>query len=337
MNLPVNKKKIIAVLFALAFIILIVNVLINKNYKDNSEEAKNEISAALINQKFNSALYSLGLKEDWIILSKKTNEQKEAEYSYKVNVPQDLPIALLISEITNSFNPNEVVVKSKEERINGETIVKIFSGGKEKLKSIFDYNNSIKREAGSVSILLKEFNELNKSETGSILSSPEQFGVVLIPSKSNVQLAKQIRENHKEYAVLLNDEISDLEYKLSSGYSLKRLKNSIRSIIGSFGSAVFILVDDNSNFYNGPVFPLVKSELEKRKIKLINLSAIKTIPAESSENTIGDFEHFVRSVKGEMKALLLLSVDDYITVQTSIVSLRKIGYQFINPSNIGTD
>ena len=107
------------------------------------------------------------------------------------------------------------------------------------------------------------------------------FGYYVIPSKESAEFVKKHLKLKKEYVVLLNDDIDELKYKLKNDYSEARLKSSIRSIIGSFPNAAFILVDDNSNLFKSSIFNFVANEFEKRNIKLIKKSSLLDITDES--------------------------------------------------------
>src|SRR5690606_6568459 len=177
-----------------------------------------------------------------------------------VDVPADLPIAIVLKELFNSYDTNSVSISSRESEIGGKTIADIYSGGNVKLISELRYNHEIERKAGTAAFLIEDFEELDEHDDSLLLYSPESFAIIFTPSNSAAKNAKRAVEMRKEYVVELNDEITELDFKLSPSYSEKRLKLSIRSILGAFGKAIFILIDEKSNLYNSSAYQLIKSE-----------------------------------------------------------------------------
>src|SRR5690606_7539279 len=143
--------------------------------------------------------------------------------------------------------------------------------------------------------------------------------------------AKRAVEMRKEYVVELNDEITELDFKLSPSYSEKRLKLSIRSILGAFGKAIFILIDEKSNLYNSSAYQLIKSEFEKRKIKIFPRSTFYLITGEDANQSA---EKFLKGIKHKESRAAVISASNHMEIKDVIRNFRKVGYKFINPSNV---
>lgn len=330
MNFSFNPKKIITVLFGAALFLLLLNIAADKIFPDN-KIAEYETSARSVDSIFHSALNNLGFDSLWI-KKKKIPVADDSLYAYYlINVPADLPITLILKELNNSYDSNSVSIVCDEKKTGGQTIAKIYSGGNLKLISDFNYSYDIKRKAGTAAFLIDDFDELDEREDSILLYSPEAFAIILTPSAEAVNTAKRAVEMRKEYLIELNDEITELDFKLSSDYSERRLKLSIRSILGSFGKAIFILVDEKSDFYNSSAYQLVKSEFEKRKIKIIKRGSFYSISGGSTEL---EAKEFLRSINDEESKAAILTAADYMQIKNVIRSFRKVGYKFINPSTV---
>jgi hypothetical protein len=328
MNFISDKKKLIQILFGIAVLVLIANLLANKFFRKNDlafEEGKEDINTVEIQKRFITSLHNLGINDLWIDSVKSSS----LEFSYRVYIPKDLPIVIVVNEIDNSFTSEEAIVTSEEKVMGGKTLLKIFSGNKMKLASELTYSDKIERTAGKAGFLLK----VSGTEIDSVLLKyPESFALLLVPSKSSAESVQEILNNRKEYVVYLNDDISELDYKLDKGYSNARLKNSIRGIVGSFSKAVFVLVDDKSNLYSSGIFPFVEEELLKRKIKLIKESSLINIGLE--KDVVSQFRSVLNTTPGNKSSLIIISAEDFFTIQQEITSHRKIGYKFVKPSDI---
>jgi len=333
MNVSPRKKKIIQVLFALAVITLIANIILAKVYKLPKPEKLESLNSNIINTKFLSAVNDFGLQKDWI-KTLKTKKSNDADYSYLINVPKDLPIPVILVEIYSSFNRTKVKIKSTEEKVGGKTSLSLFSGDQLKLTAQFIYKDNLIRNCGSVGLLVSDIDKLKSKDIGKLIQFPQTYTVLLLPSKLSLSLKDSLLNNRKEYAVLLNDDINDLDFKLNKSYSKNRLGIVIRTIIGAFPYAVFYVIDDASNLYHSPVFSFIKEEFAKRKIKLIKESAFIHIHEGNSEEVQESLKDVIKPTKLGDRKLVMLHADNFELARPEIFSLIKIGYKFINPSKI---
>ena len=140
-----DRKKLIQILFGLAFVLLIANLVVNKltHYHYTSiEKARN---STYINSKFLAALHSYGLENSWIKKEKRYRKDDDSlNYKYKVEVPKDLPIALLLDEIEDSLGVNGIAIRTKELKFGGANLLKVYSGDNLKLQAEFKYDEDIK-------------------------------------------------------------------------------------------------------------------------------------------------------------------------------------------------
>jgi hypothetical protein len=333
MKFPFKLKEIIIFLFSLAVLILVLNIAVSKVllHKRNQSDLAG-LNSEAIKIKFISALHNFGIKEDWIAEAKdRVNRKDSLKYFFKINVPKDIPISLLIKEINNSFEPGEIIYYSKETKINGVTNLFLISGGFEKLSAEFAYNAEIRRTSCSIGFLIYGINLLNPSVMNQLISTPEPFTIVLLPSKQSLELTKQIKANEKDYAVLLNTDINDLDYKLSSAYSPERLKMSIRSILGDFSNSIAYVYNGKSDFTSGLKFSFIKQEFEKRKVNFIDLNKFNLIDQKGIPLDIA-FDSIVNKALDKKNEFIFISADHYLKIMPQISKYRKIGYKFINNS-----
>ncbi len=333
MNVPQTQKKIIPILFVVAIILLIANIIFGKKSNIIINENAVKISPDSVNTKFLHTLSGFGLKKEWI-KENKSVRKGNSKHNYKVIVPSDLPITIILKSLFNSYDGENVALDVNEKKIDGETDVNVVQNDGPTLYAEFKYDKSIKRKAGNSGFLIDDFEDLNKKEMTNLLASPESFGVILTPSKEASNVIPNILDARKEFAVLLNDNIQNINYKLSKNFSTFRLKQAIRSIIGNYTQAIFFLIDSKSQLVKSPAYLLIKSEFAKRKITLIPTDSLTSLNENSSSTFLQNFENNVRQEKSGDKQLFLITKDQFYTLQNELSRLRKIGYKFINPSNI---
>ena len=242
MKLSFTRKELVIALFSLVMFLLILDIVLTKIFKHSGNQIeKIELYSGDIKDRFMNGVHSCGIRNEWIDINKKDIKIGDSlRFSFKVKVPKDLPIALLLNEISNSFHPGEVISVSLEIKSTGTTNMFLSSGGFDKLKAEFVYDPGISRTSFSFGFLVYGVTNLDPSAQDQLIKAPELFTTVLLPSKETLELSKKLKTNEKNYAVILNNDINDLDYKLSSKYSDDRLKLSVRSILGNKTSCPFL-------------------------------------------------------------------------------------------------
>jgi hypothetical protein len=333
MKFSFNRKELIIFLFSLIIFLLILNIALTKIFKHSGNQIeKIELSSGEIKDRFISGIFNFGIKNDWITENKKDVMIGDSlKFSFKVKVPKDLPIALLLNEISNSFQPGEIMFVSKELKANGTTNMFLSSGGFDKLRAEFVYDHEIRRTSRSFGFLVYGLTTLDTIMQDQLIKVPELFSAVLIPSKESLDISKKLKTNDKNYVILLNNDIKDLDYKLVSSYSTERLKLSIRSILGDFSNTSAYLYNDNSGFTAESKYAFIKKEFEKRKVKFIDVNKFDLID-EGETPLDKSFELIVNKANENKTDLIYISADNYLKLKPLILKYRKVGFNFINPS-----
>jgi hypothetical protein len=335
MKFSFNRKEVIIFLFSLVIFLLILNIVLAKIFKHSGNPIEIiELSSGEIKDRFMSGMYNFGVKNDWITENKKDVKMGDSlRFSFKVKVPKDLPIALLLNEISNSFHPGEITSVSRETKTNGTTNMFLSSGGFDKLKAEFVYDPEIHRTSRSFGFLVYGLATLDTIMQDQLIKVPELFSAVLIPSKESLEISKRLKTNDKNYVILLNNDIKDLDYKLVSSYSTERLKLSIRSILGDFSNASAYLYNGNTGFTAESKYAFIKKEFEKRKVRFIDVNKFNLID-EGGASLEDSFELIVNKANENKTDLIYISADNYLKLKPSILKYRKVGFNFINPSQV---
>ena len=155
---------------------------------------------------------------------------------------------------------------------------------------------------------------------------------LIIPSTENLTLSKLIIDKQKTYSLLINDDISELKYKLKDSYSQNRLKRSLLSIINDFSSATYFFIDDRSDLFNSSVFSYLNNELIKRKIKIVKVSYLQKLIFSEMNVLISSFDTFMKNTAEGDSITFLMSEDNFRILLPQIKSYRKVGYKIVHPS-----
>ena len=329
------SKNIALILFGVVVILLVANIIITK-YLINDEQPKNReaLSGIEIDKSFHSALKNYGFSDNWISKKKIKNISGDSLFSsYSVKVPKDVPIQLIILELKNIFWEYEVNLDAEEITAGKKSLLQISSDDKLKLAVEFYYDEKIIRQFGTVSFLVSDLPLQDEEMLNEVLKIPELFYTVLTPKDESKNRLSQLSKAGKRYALLLDDNITELNFKLSSSYSDDKIKKSIKEIVGTFYNAVFFIIDDRSDLFESKKYTLIQSELLKRGIKLIPSSKLETLTS-TKVNAEDKFQDFMLAVQKSDEKVLVISANDYLTISALIPLYRKIGYKFIYPGDI---
>jgi hypothetical protein len=313
---PDSKKSLLRILFVTSLILLVSELVLEKLYPGVSVSAENSFSEPAADSVFRDLLSDFGLHDSWI---------KKKQENYIIKLPADLPAEVLLLDLSDRFRNSGVDLESKEILKGSRSLLKIDSNDSWTIQAEFSYDKSLRRETSSISFLLTGLEELKQAEKNFLLNSQENFTVAVTPSKANRNIADILKNRRKEYALLLNNEVDELEYRVDDKFSDKKIKTTIQTIFAHFEEAAFIILDKNSEHLSPRVTKLIENEIGRRKMKYYFLNHFKST-ADIGNTALKDM-----IVKGEDLVLTIKAVE-YLQLSNQIINLRKMGYKFMNIS-----
>lgn len=335
MNKSSLPKNIALTLLGSVIILLVIDIAITKYItKDEPPRNREVLSGIEIDRSFHSALKNFGFSGNWIAKKKLKNISGDSLFAaYSVKVPKDVPIQLLILELKNILWEDDVIIEAEEITAGKKSLVKLSSENKLKLAAEFVYDDKFVRQFGTVSFLVNDLPLQDEDILNSFLKTPELFYTVLTPKEESKKKLSQISKAGKRFTLMLDDNITELNFKLSDSYSDDKIKKSIKEIVGTFYKAAFFIIDDKSDLFESKKYSLIQSELFKRGIKLVQSSKFETLSS-SKISAEDKFEDFMLSVQKNDEKILMVSANDFLIISTLIPSYRKAGYKFIYPGDI---
>jgi hypothetical protein len=296
---------------------------------DRPELKKKEITAIEADSLFKQALKNFGITEKFISVRKDKKNFNDSVYSVKVF--QDVPVSLILLEMENLFFPTTAEIKSIEEVPGGKVISEIFIDDKKIISAEFISDKNAFREKGKIGFVV--YNLDYSADNSKLLNTPEQIILLLTPSEESKRFTGKILSAGKRYALLISDEIQDLNYKIAEGYALKRNKKSFENLFKNFPSAAFIAIDDKSDLYNSAIRDFIIKELDWRKAFHVKLSAFELLEtySGSTENAFGEM---IKSMNKNETKIILIDSKNFNELLPLIPVYRKIGYRFVSATEL---
>lgn len=323
------KLKLLASLFLIALLLFFTDVVLDYSYSGDSitePEVGHTYSLHSLDTLFLSSVSEFGLADS--LLSKTatdTNERGESEIHYNIMLPADLPIPILLHRIYKAFRGDSITIQSFELEPHRKSYIEIFSNAKHILKATFSVNDAVKRETGKIAFIIRDAELLSDEEFDALMKLPEYVTVLLKPSENTMEKISVIKEFEKDYLIYLNDDISDIDFRLKEGYSGNRLTHSVENITNKFSRHSTFIVDHASGFYNSPVFSHIENEFEKRGKRLLPLNLFSILIGDSGEEPEDEFHTLWRSMRKDDVKIVVLSYENFMNLLGEVKQLRRWG------------
>lgn len=319
-----SLKKIAVSFFVLSILLLLLNVGISIVYPISIQENSAEISGNDLTAIFKQSLQSFAIKDEWIY-SSISNEKIPF---FKINVPVDLSIAQILADLNSRLSQTNLFVTSAERKTNGRTSMQILSGKKVKLQAEFIYNNQIRRTENKC-VLFIYGRHKNEADYDSLIQNlPNDYSCLLVPSKSSSIYTRWLKEHGFDYAVLLNDDITELEFKIGKDYSTKRISLIIKNLVISFPNAAFFMIDKKSRIYSSAVLSILKKEFLNKKIAFFPSDSLFFLQ-ENDKDIINSFKNAVSDLKPGKSCNIALLFSDFEKLSDEIKKIIRVGFRFV--------
>ena len=328
---PKFRSKLLLSLFVLAVILLAINILINSNFNGtNSQEQI--LDSKEIRGRFLTILDNLGIEDKLIKedLSKDKSTGRMIPF-IKIQVPQDLSIPEVLQDIYQSFAKDSLIISSVEKVKGGRSTLALIKGKTVILRAEFNYAKNIFRNKGSFAFILKNA-DLEEPSTSSLIESSSKLNFLIRPDSKYIQILNLLRENNKQFSILIDDDISEQKFKLGAKFSKQRIIAVLQTVLKDFGNAVSFVIDEKSDFYKSSNRLVLEKELSKRHIKLFTSSDFVNL--ENNENVVSSFQNVVENRNPEKGLVILLDEASYLAISPEIEKYKKRGYKILNSSQL---
>lgn len=318
--------------------VLLIAALGYMSYHKNKmiDERNMRVTKDSIEVKFVNIIKGMGIKKEWIRKnSMRGNSIAGIDSVYNITVPSDLPVGVILAELNRQFIQDTIILNAAEKEIRGNTDLLISADKQHKLFAKFIYNKGYARTSARAAFVLTGLDEEKEAERNRIIQLPEELSFLIIPSKANIELAKNIRQNRKEYAVLLNDDIKEPNFKLDKKFNKFRIVNSIKDIIAGFKDTKYFVLDNNSGLMAPDTYKIIEEEFLKRNIKIVKLSEFQKIEGSGEEELRNKFDTELNSISPEKIEIYLMSISDFNSVTETFQELRKQGLKYVSLSDTG--
>jgi hypothetical protein len=325
------RSNLLLSLFVLAIILLVINIFIKNNFtSSNSEEQL--LDAKEIRQRFLNILDDFGIDNKFIKESLSNDEFSGRKIPLmKILVPEDLSIPEILQDIYQSFAKDSLVFSSVEKVKDGKSTLTLLKGRLAILQAEFNYAKNIFRNRGTIAFIIKDVDPENQSTT-SLMESSARINFLIRPDSKYTQVLELMKENDKQFSILIDDDIIEQKYKLGPAFSEQRVVAVVKTLVKDFANATCFIVDDRSEFYKSSNRLVLIRELTKRNIKLFTFSDF--VHLDNNENIVKSFGKVIENLNRDKGIVILLSEPSYRALIPDIKKYKKMGYKVLNSSQL---
>jgi len=336
------KLLIITALCAAAIILFYFYTTLNDDNTigKNAIYKVNYISREDLSKDIDSVAYTFGIHKDWIInISQKIKKDKSPGDSLLISkeiwIPSDIPMIDLNFEFSNYLRSNLFKEKVTEDPKTKNIFLEIYpakdTAGKLAGTINFVYNNSLKRDASDVCLILDSIEVYPLDNVQNILGSTEEFSVFLPLRNDKADYQSMVMDSKRDY--LLKFSIGDennviADFKSDMKESVWKAKVKSASINFPNSSGIIMKTKTGFNEFENEV----REEFEKNNMTVYIDSLFSQHIG--GEQTINWFFSDIISKSNSGKNFLFYTVnfspDVFNYFDREVYKLKKLGYKFLN-------
>lgn len=330
----INKRKVIYFLVVLIASLLFLNIVLSTL---DTKKTPLEISMTKkdIDQSFNLILQDFGIAENWIEKKKIRNSKHDSvNYQYRINLPLDIPIPLVIKDVNKTFNSKPVKVSSVELQVSGKSELKIESNKKLKLLAEFSYDKELVRKFSSIGFLLESKDQLSENQIRKIIELNLPVGIILPLNHESLDVAELIKSVGLEYFIELSENTNYVDFELNEELGLDKLSNSIKSIISSFNSPRVFFINELESGFNANIVEFISEKFEDRGRKILTSNNFSRLSGEDNNDLKSLLEFHLNKMKPNQNKIFRINYENWFKIQNELTIHLKKGNKIISPTKI---
>jgi len=331
-----SKKKIVYTLISFTVLLILFNVVLGLLHQDEIKvENNNDVSRLDIETSFSSVIKKFGIKESWV--KKKSLNDKALDsisYKYKIEIPVDVPIPMILKELSDKLKNGNAKVTSTEKKNFGSTILKIKTGQCVKLIAEINYKKEIVREHSSIAFVIKSIDKLSETEFETLLKTPIKFSALLPLQIESVEIAEKILKSKRTYYIFLDDDSDNVKFELDEDINVNSLKKNVGSIVSSFNSPQHFFISSKGTGFSNSFINFLKNEFKRKERIILNLNSFVNLKGENKKDLISLLNFHLNNIKSAESKTFFIEIDDWESIQSSINEYLKKGNKLKLPSQL---
>lgn len=319
-----KKIKTIYILAALLGILIIIRIFSGSIFKKEKKELP-VLSPVIIQNQIDSILALYEIESEWIKINNLKNKK-----IYQVQLPDDLPIPFLLTDI-NSINKNfSTTIKVRELlQQTGETKVDFINNGITEITVIFKYNDQIKRVRNEFGFIINDIEDISSGLLRELVIVPHNFLAILTPSENSKEIKDTLIAYEKQFAIKFSDDMDGEEYKIKIIHSSEKVKATIKNILDDFQGFSAVFFEKQSEIRNPKYYNLIKSELKKNNHKIIENPTLVNLTGKEPSEQHSLVKYYCDGKVSNSPKIFICEAEDFLNLVPDIEKFKKKGNRVV--------
>ncbi len=290
----------------------------------------NELSVKQTDSIFINVLSGYALDSSWVSIHKiRKPENDSVRKEYLINLPKDLPVPYIIRDLNNKFDKNITGLVSEEKKSFGTTEIKIYSNETLKLQAVLEPSADLLRDRNKIYFIIEDSYSMGISTLKDLLESPVPLTLCLLPSDNSSSIKDTIKSYSKDYAILINNDISENKYRMEPGYPKGLLRNSVTDIIDSYKDASLFVIDTKSKLFNSAVYNFIRDNFKSWGIKLYRDSDFIRLKGKTDSDILSLMKFYAETKDSVRDKVFITDKKDFDLLKDELALLKKRGNKFL--------
>jgi hypothetical protein len=315
-----------------------------------------DVTADKCDKDIDSILFNFGLKKEWIKTAypsigrqqEESSKQRKQEnlrakwFVKEVSIPKDLTTAevnLDLSSYINFLGLKDAVKEDIRTTAISFTILTPDDTSQEKLplaKISITPTDKIKREPGTLVLIINQINDFKKEELENILNTSNEFSFIFPRNPEEIELQNKLIQMKKDVLINLTvgtGENIDADFRI--GMDDKEIKQRVKSITSDFPSVKSVILSKaDKSVPNDVIFSLASEELRKNGIIAYRDTMLTELLNKNEQDADNKIQLIVSrlkektSVTGKVISILNFSGEEFLDFYSAVQNLKKRGYKF---------
>lgn len=332
----INKRKVIYFLVSIVVLLLSLNVVLTL-VEPKIEVVEETRSQKNIELDFEVVLKNFGIKENWVAKQKINKSKNDSiSYIYKIKLPLDVTIPVLLKDISQAFSELPVEASSSEKKVYGVTELTLSSKGIKKLSAEFKYNSEISREYSTIGFLIGSTDGIEEEELKRVNDLAIPLGIIL-PLENKSKITAELIKSYKlDYFINLSDNADNIDFELDEDLGLDKLTSNIKSIISSFNSPKVFFINEAESGFNAATTNFIVEKFEKRGRKVITSNSFFNLKGENNSDLQSLLGFHLNKMKPKTSKIFRINLDDLFEIENNLMHFIKKGNKIALPSQLFT-
>lgn len=250
----------------------------------------------------------------------------------RVTLPGDVIFPVFVKSLNTLLAKSSLRAKSD---FNGQYTynLNIYRGSNKILSSRITRSPQHQRSQGALAVflLIRSSDNFNLSDLDYL---PAGIYPLVYAEKINPSKLRIITQGNRNYGVLLDGEIKEVDFKLDFSFSESRFNGALNNIFSYFSGVNLLLLSHQANFYLPSAIGRIVKKSAEKGIPVIGTGLLVDLRDTDSGISLNEIKLFVSRLRSDEAGIILLDAQAYLDIKKELYTLKEQGIKMLSLAEI---